>query len=80
MHAASVILLSWAMIGAACFFSQAMAGFTAGLLALLVAVVGLPHGAATAIWIMARSAGWVAHVLEQRAQGFMMRPRARYIV
>ena len=49
-------------------------------LAVLTKVLGLPHGAATAIWIMARSAGWVAHVLEQRAQGFMMRPRARYIV
>ncbi|MFZ4637810.1 MAG: Brp/Blh family beta-carotene 15,15'-dioxygenase [Pirellulales bacterium] len=46
MHAASVILLCWAMIGAACFFSQAMAGFTAGILAVLVAMVGLPHGAA----------------------------------
>lgn len=46
MHAASVILLCWAMIGAACFFSQAMAGVTAGVLAVLVAVVGLPHGAA----------------------------------
>ena len=46
MHAASVILLCWAMIGAACFFSQAMAGVTAGLLAVLVAAVGLPHGAA----------------------------------
>jgi Brp/Blh family beta-carotene 15,15'-monooxygenase len=46
MHAASVILLCWAMIGAACFFSQSMAGVTAGLLAVLVAVVGLPHGAA----------------------------------
>ena len=46
MHAASVILLCWAMIGAACFFSPAMAGFTAGVLALLVTVVGLPHGAA----------------------------------
>jgi beta-carotene 15,15'-dioxygenase len=46
MHAASVILLSWAMIGAACFFSPAMAGVTAGVLAVLVAVVGLPHGAA----------------------------------
>jgi Brp/Blh family beta-carotene 15,15'-monooxygenase len=34
------------MIGAACFFSQAMAGVTAGVLAVLVAVVGLPHGAA----------------------------------
>jgi Brp/Blh family beta-carotene 15,15'-monooxygenase len=46
MHAASVILLSWAMTGAACFFSQAMAGITAGVLAVLVAVIGLPHGAA----------------------------------
>jgi Brp/Blh family beta-carotene 15,15'-monooxygenase len=46
MHAASVILLCWAMIGAACFFSQAMAGVTAGILAGLVAMVGLPHGAA----------------------------------
>ena len=46
MHAASVILLCWAMIGAACFFSQGSAGVTAGVLAVLVAVVGLPHGAA----------------------------------
>ena len=46
MHAASVILLCWAMIGAACFFSAAMAGVTALTLAALVAVVGLPHGAA----------------------------------
>lgn len=46
MHAASVILLSWAMIGAACFFSEALAASMAGLLTLLVAVVGLPHGAA----------------------------------
>ena len=46
MHAASVIMLSWAMIGAACFFSDVLAGLTAALLALLVAVVGLPHGAA----------------------------------
>ncbi len=46
MHAASVIMLSWAMIGAACFFSDVLDGLTAGLLAMLVAVVGLPHGAA----------------------------------
>ena len=46
MHAASVIVLCWAMIGAACFFSQAMVGVTAGVLAVLVAVIGLPHGAA----------------------------------
>ena len=46
MHAASVISLCWGMIGAACFFPDAMAGLTAGVLAVLVAVVGLPHGAA----------------------------------
>jgi Brp/Blh family beta-carotene 15,15'-monooxygenase len=46
MHAASVILLCWAMIGAACCWSQAMAGVAAVVVAVLVAVVGLPHGAA----------------------------------
>ncbi|MBM4010800.1 MAG: hypothetical protein FJ286_05390 [Planctomycetes bacterium] len=46
MHAASVIMLSWAMIGAACFFSRPLPGVTAGVLAMLVALVGLPHGAA----------------------------------
>jgi Brp/Blh family beta-carotene 15,15'-monooxygenase len=34
------------MIGAACFFSPAGAGVTAAILAVLVSVVGLPHGAA----------------------------------
>jgi Brp/Blh family beta-carotene 15,15'-monooxygenase len=46
MHAASVILLCWAMIGAACFWAQGLTSVTAGVVALLVAVVGLPHGAA----------------------------------
>jgi hypothetical protein len=34
------------MTGAACFFSQATAGVTAGILAVLVAAIGLPPGAA----------------------------------
>ena len=46
MHAASIILLCWAMIGAACFFSATVATASAVVLAALVAVVGLPHGAA----------------------------------
>jgi Brp/Blh family beta-carotene 15,15'-monooxygenase len=46
MHAASIILLCWAMIGAACFFSTTVATASAVVLAALVAVVGLPHGAA----------------------------------
>jgi len=46
MHAASITLLAWAMIGAACFFPAAAALPVGGVLALLVAVVGVPHGAA----------------------------------
>ena len=46
MHAASITLLAWAMIGAACFFSAAAGLAVGSVLALLVAVVGLPHGAA----------------------------------
>ena len=47
-------------------------------LAVLTKALGMPPGSATALWILARSAGWVAHALEQRSQAFMMRPRARY--
>jgi Brp/Blh family beta-carotene 15,15'-monooxygenase len=46
MHAASIIMLCWAMIGAACCVSGI--GAEAALLSLgsLVALVGVPHGAA----------------------------------
>ncbi len=46
MHAASVIAVIWAMMGAACLFPQAGGVVGAAMLAVLVAVVGLPHGAA----------------------------------
>lgn len=45
MHAASITLLAWAMIGAACLAPEAAAP-VGSVLALLVAVIGLPHGAA----------------------------------
>jgi citrate synthase len=41
--------------------------------------LGLPAGAASAVFAVARSAGWLAHVFEQREAGWVMRPRARYI-
>lgn len=47
-----------------------------GLVAL-GAALGLPRRAAPAMFAVGRSAGWVAHVLEQRAAGFLIRPRAR---
>ena len=49
-----------------------------GLVALSSAL-GLPRGAPLAIFASGRVAGWIAHALEQRAAGFVLRPRARYV-
>lgn len=48
-------------------------------LAVLAAVLGLPAGASETLFIVARTAGWVAHALEQYREGSLMRPRARYV-
>ncbi|HSU41944.1 MAG TPA: citrate synthase family protein [Polyangiaceae bacterium] len=48
-----------------------------GLVATALAL-GLPAGAAPAIFAVGRAAGWIAHVFEQRGAGFVLRPRARY--
>ena len=48
----------------------------------LVAVaraLGLPKGAASALFALGRTAGWVAHALEQREAGHLLRPRAQYV-
>jgi citrate synthase len=39
----------------------------------------LPPASAACIFAVGRSAGWVAHALEQRAAGYLLRPRARYV-
>ena len=49
-----------------------------GLVALSGAL-GLPEASAYVLFAVGRSAGWAAHVLEQRMQGFLLRPRARYV-
>ncbi len=41
--------------------------------------LGFPTGAAAGLFAIGRTAGWVAHVLEQRASGQPIRPRARYV-
>ena len=47
-------------------------------LAALVAALGVQPAAGSGFYAIARSAGWLAHALEQRAAGFLLRPRARY--
>jgi citrate synthase len=48
-------------------------------LVVLCRALGLPEGAPAALFAVGRMAGWTAHALEQRAQGYVMRPRARYV-
>lgn len=45
----------------------------------LAAALGLPSGSAAALFAVGRAAGWIAHTLEQRAAGYLVRPRARYM-
>jgi citrate synthase len=49
-----------------------------GLIALTIAL-GLPPATGAGLFAVARAAGWLAHALEQRAAGYLLRPRARYI-
>jgi citrate synthase len=47
-------------------------------LAALTAALGVPATVAPGLFAVARAAGWLAHALEQRAAGHVLRPRARY--
>lgn len=48
-------------------------------LCMLASALGLRSGSALAIFASGRVAGFVAHALEQREAGFILRPRARYV-
>jgi citrate synthase len=47
--------------------------------ALLLEAVGLPRDAFTPVFALARSAGWLAHALEEQKTGRLIRPAARYV-
>ena len=49
-----------------------------GLVALRIAL-GLQSGSAAAVFAAGRTAGWIAHAIEQAATGELLRPRARYV-
>lgn len=48
-------------------------------LAAIAAALALPPGSASGLFALGRSAGWIAHALEQREHPFVLRPRARYV-
>ncbi|HEY6511768.1 MAG TPA: citrate synthase family protein [Burkholderiaceae bacterium] len=48
-------------------------------LAAVCGALDLPIGMGPAIFAIGRSAGWVAHVLEQQRSGMLLRPRARFV-
>lgn len=47
--------------------------------AVLLEAIGLPRTLFTPTFAVARSAGWCAHVHEQRRTGRLIRPRSRYV-
>jgi citrate synthase len=47
--------------------------------ALLLDAVGIPRDAFTAVFAIARAAGWIAHALEQQKTGRMIRPASHYV-
>jgi citrate synthase len=48
-------------------------------LAVVGRVLGLPAHAGFYLFALGRTAGWIAHAIEQRKSGALIRPRARYV-
>ena len=48
-------------------------------LAVLARVLKMPEGSGIALFTLARTAGWIGHILEQYAKDQLIRPRAKYI-
>ncbi len=48
-------------------------------LVALARAIGAGPGSAMGLFALGRSAGWLAHALEQRSAGALLRPRAHYI-
>lgn len=67
----------WGLIDAAQAAGQHPNIFAA--LVVLSFMLNLPTGSAALLHTLGRTAGWIAHAVEQRLTGTMLRPRARYM-
>jgi len=82
---AAALLGAIAMPKAYARFREAAEGLTGEeanidfALAALAAAYDLPAAAPIEIFALARSVGWLAHMLEQAQTGALIRPRARYV-
>ena len=66
------------LVAAAKDQGQAPPNLDLGLVAVAL-VLGLSNVASVSFFALGRIAGWTAHIIEQRQQGFLLRPRARYV-
>jgi citrate synthase len=48
-------------------------------LVVMTRALGMRKGSAALLFALGRSAGWIAHVMEQRSSEAVLRPRARYL-
>ena len=48
-------------------------------LAMAERLLKLPEGSGFALFATGRLVGWIAHALEQRSEGRLIRPRAEYV-
>mgnify|MGYP001039035839 FL=1 len=46
---------------------------------VLAMAMGVPRQSVGTLFTLARMAGWVAHVQEQRLSGMLLRPRAKFV-
>ena len=49
-----------------------------GGLVFLCRTLGIARGGASGLYALGRCAGWIAHIMEQRSAGYMIRPRAKF--